>query len=79
MNDYPAEPPRDAITDAHRVYPGDGVAPLKEMLRDLRGLGFRGVSVAGAVQPRLLEAGRPGGGEDRPGEDEGRGAQSLEL
>jgi sugar phosphate isomerase/epimerase len=42
MNDYPAEPPRAAITDAARVYPGDGVAPLKTLLRDLRRLGFRG-------------------------------------
>jgi sugar phosphate isomerase/epimerase len=42
MNDYPADPPRASITDAHRVYPGDGVAPLKEMLRDLRQLGFGG-------------------------------------
>ena len=43
MNDYPAEPGRDAITDAHRVYPGDGVAPLRQMLRDLRRVGFQGV------------------------------------
>jgi sugar phosphate isomerase/epimerase len=43
MNDYPADPPRAQIKDAHRVYPGDGVAPLKEMLRDLRALGFRGM------------------------------------
>jgi sugar phosphate isomerase/epimerase len=43
MNDYPATPGRAEITDAHRVYPGDGVAPLKTMLRDLRELGFRGV------------------------------------
>jgi sugar phosphate isomerase/epimerase len=43
MNDYPAKPPPAEITDAHRVYPGDGVAPLKEVLRDLRRLGFRGV------------------------------------
>ncbi len=42
MNDYPADPPRADITDAHRVYPGDGVAPLKQMLRDLYRLGFRG-------------------------------------
>ena len=42
MNDYPAEPGRDAITDAHRVYPGDGVAPLTQMLRDLRRIGFQG-------------------------------------
>ena len=43
MNDYPADPPRDAITDAHRLYPGEGVAPLKTFLRDLRRIGFRGV------------------------------------
>jgi sugar phosphate isomerase/epimerase len=42
MNDYPAQPPRAQITDAQRVYPGDGVAPLRELLRDLRHLGFRG-------------------------------------
>jgi sugar phosphate isomerase/epimerase len=43
LNDYPEKPPRAEITDAHRVYPGDGVAPLKAMLRDLRKLGFKGV------------------------------------
>jgi sugar phosphate isomerase/epimerase len=43
MNDYPAKPARAEITDAHRVYPGDGVAPLVPMLRTLRSLGFRGV------------------------------------
>jgi sugar phosphate isomerase/epimerase len=42
-NDYPADPPRESITDAQRVYPGDGVAPLKTILRDLRDIGFRGV------------------------------------
>lgn len=43
MNDYPDKPARADITDAHRVYPGDGVAPLVPMLRTLRRLGFRGV------------------------------------
>jgi sugar phosphate isomerase/epimerase len=43
MNDYPADPPRNSITDAHRVFPGDGVAPMKTILRDLRDIGFRGV------------------------------------
>ena len=42
FNDYPAQPPREAISDAERVYPGDGVAPLKSILRDLYGIGFRG-------------------------------------
>ncbi len=43
VNDYPAAPPRATIADAQRVYPGDGVAPLPQMLRDLYGAGFRGV------------------------------------
>jgi len=42
VNDYPADPPREKITDAQRVYPGDGVAPLKALFRDLKGLGFQG-------------------------------------
>jgi sugar phosphate isomerase/epimerase len=43
MNDYPADPPRDRITDADRVYPGDGIAPLKTLFRDLNAIGFRGM------------------------------------
>jgi sugar phosphate isomerase/epimerase len=42
VNDYPAEPARSEQTDAHRVYPGDGVAPLKQVFRDLHASGFRG-------------------------------------
>jgi 2-keto-myo-inositol isomerase len=42
MNDYPADPPRDKIKDEHRIYPGDGIAPLKKMLRNLREVGFQG-------------------------------------
>lgn len=42
MNDYPANPPRAEITDAQRVYPGDGVAPLATILRTLRDNGFGG-------------------------------------
>jgi 2-keto-myo-inositol isomerase len=40
MNDYPNFP-REKLTDADRVYPGDGVAPLKELFRTFRALGFR--------------------------------------
>ena len=36
MNDYPADPPRDKIADRDRVMPGDGIAPLTQILRDLR-------------------------------------------
>ena len=41
FNDYPAEPPREKATDADRVYPGDGVAPLGTLLRDLATGGFQ--------------------------------------
>ena len=43
LNDYPAQPPREAITDADRVYPGDGIAPLQEVFRELKALGYNGV------------------------------------
>ncbi len=42
VNDYPAVPERATINDSHRVYPGDGVAPLRQMVRDLWAAGFRG-------------------------------------
>ncbi len=42
VNDYPADPPREKATDGDRVYPGDGVAPITQILRDLRSIGFRG-------------------------------------
>ena len=43
VNDYPADPPRATITDAARVFPGDGVAPLVQIFRDLHGIGYDGV------------------------------------
>jgi sugar phosphate isomerase/epimerase len=42
MNDYPKVPPRESINDSHRVYPGDGVAPLAQVIRDLARIGYRG-------------------------------------
>jgi 2-keto-myo-inositol isomerase len=41
-NDYPADPPRETVTDAHRVYPGDGVAPLTAFFKNLKAIGFTG-------------------------------------
>jgi sugar phosphate isomerase/epimerase len=43
MNDYPADPGPDEISDAFRVFPGDGVAPLPQILRSLRVGGGRTV------------------------------------
>ncbi len=43
MNDYPADPPRETITDRDRVFPGDGIAPLTQIIRDLHANGSRAV------------------------------------
>ncbi len=42
FNDYPADPPRETIGDADRVHPGDGVAPLSQILQDIYANGFHG-------------------------------------
>ena len=39
VNDFPSEPGREKIDDSFRVYAGDGVAPLPEILRALRRAG----------------------------------------
>jgi sugar phosphate isomerase/epimerase len=43
MNDYPAVPPRESISDRDRVYPGDGIAPTTDILRMLSASGSRTV------------------------------------
>ena len=42
MNDYPGSPPRETISDADRVFPGDGVAPLDKILATILSNGFNG-------------------------------------
>lgn len=42
VNDYPAISPRE-INDKDRVFPGDGVAPMTTIFRNLRSIGFTGV------------------------------------
>ncbi len=39
MNDYPASKPVNEQTDSDRVFPGEGAAPLKQVLRDLQTMG----------------------------------------
>lgn len=36
VNDYPANPPRETIVDGDRIYPGDGVAPIRDLLKILK-------------------------------------------
>ena len=39
VNDYPAMPERGEMNDSHRVYPGDGIAPLSKILNAIGGHG----------------------------------------
>lgn len=43
LNDYPADPPRETISDRDRVYPGDGIAPMTQILQDLQANNSRAV------------------------------------
>ena len=42
INDYPQAADPSTLNDGNRIYPGDGVAPFTQILRDLRDNGFRG-------------------------------------
>lgn len=42
VNDYPASPGRETVTDADRVYPGDGLADWGQIVRDLNAIGYDG-------------------------------------
>ena len=33
VNDYPANLPRETITDPDRIFPGDGIAPIRDTLK----------------------------------------------
>lgn len=43
VNDIPATPTRADVTDADRVYPGDGIAPWPQILTTLERIGFDGM------------------------------------
>ena len=38
MNDYPSTIPRERMEDKDRIFPGDGVAPMKQIFADLKKL-----------------------------------------
>lgn len=42
FNDAPPQPSIEQLEDKHRVYPGDGILPLTECLRDLKEIGYTG-------------------------------------
>jgi len=42
FNDAPGGMPLNEMEDKHRVYPGDGILPLPQILKDLKAIGFEG-------------------------------------
>ncbi len=42
FNDVPSTPPRNELGDKHRIYPGDGILPLVQLLKDLDSINYRG-------------------------------------
>ena len=55
FNDAPDSPPIEQQTDANRVHPGDGVAPLGEMLKIIRESGYQGVISLELFNPSYWE------------------------
>lgn len=55
FNDAPAEPPREELEDADRVFPGDGILPLPSILQDLAATGFDGCVSLELYNPEYYE------------------------
>lgn len=55
INDYPADPPRETISDKDRVFPGDGICPLPKIIRRLIDDGFRGAFSLELFNPTYWE------------------------
>jgi 2-keto-myo-inositol isomerase len=50
INDVEAMP-KEKITDANRLFPGDGVIPLKEIIAAVRAIGYDGVASVEIFRP----------------------------
>ena len=55
FNDAPASPTVPDLKDEHRVYPGEGILPLAQSLRDLRDIGYTGCISLELYNPRYWE------------------------
>jgi len=47
--------PRDRLTDAHRVLPGQGILPLKEIMAAFKRIGYDGVASVEIFRPEYWE------------------------
>ena len=70
MNDYPANPPRAQLVDADRVWPGDGLAPWKEI--------FDNLNAAGAAPWFSIELFNPSYWKTTPADTLATGRRKLE-
>ena len=59
VHDYPADPPRERMEDRHRVYCGDGIAPLTTIFQTLRDIGFEGSLSFEVFNPAYWETNDP--------------------
>jgi sugar phosphate isomerase/epimerase len=55
FNDAPSEPAREDLSDSDRVMPGDGILPLKQVLRDLHTVDFDGCISLELYNPKYQE------------------------
>ncbi len=47
--------PKEKITDANRLFPGDGVIPLKDIIGAVRGIGYDGVASVEIFRPEYWQ------------------------
>jgi 2-keto-myo-inositol isomerase len=47
--------PQEEITDANRLFPGDGVIPLRRIIDAVRGIGFDGAASVEIFRPEYWE------------------------
>jgi sugar phosphate isomerase/epimerase len=59
VNDYPADPPRESSEDRHRIYCGDGVAPLPMIFKTLNDIGYEGCLSFEVFNPTYRETNDP--------------------
>lgn len=55
FNDAPANIPREKMEDKDRVFPGDGILPLPQILKDLKATGFSGCISLEMYNPKYWE------------------------
>jgi sugar phosphate isomerase/epimerase len=53
FEDVPSDPPREIQGQPHRVFPGEGIAPLRRIVEALRGKGYSGPASFESFTPEI--------------------------